>query len=146
MMSGVSLEICWAFEKVWNNKFYYKVAFCWLFLLIHTTMHGSMNIKFPNCYLYHTHRFPLMKGGSDHAVTEALPHKHVDLPQLLSGEVTGVRLAAVKSPRQAWRNTNIIAPWNLSCKWILTDDLNAKHLLWESAVPNTMCEVGTSVC
>jgi len=31
--------------KFWNNKFYYKVASCWLFLLIHTAMHGSMNIK-----------------------------------------------------------------------------------------------------
>ena len=40
------LETCWAFNKFWNNKFYYKVASCWLFLLIHTTMHGSMNIKF----------------------------------------------------------------------------------------------------
>jgi hypothetical protein len=35
----------WASNKRWNNKFYYKVASCWLFLLIHTTMHGSMNIK-----------------------------------------------------------------------------------------------------
>jgi len=43
MMSGMSLETCWAFNKFWNNKFYYKVASCWLFLLIHTTMHGSMN-------------------------------------------------------------------------------------------------------
>ena len=46
MMSGVPLETCWAFNKFWNNKLYYKVAFCWLFLLIHTMMHGSMNIKF----------------------------------------------------------------------------------------------------
>jgi hypothetical protein len=45
MMSGVPLETCWAFNKRWNNKFYYKVASCWLFLLSHTTMHGSMNIK-----------------------------------------------------------------------------------------------------
>ena len=29
----------------WDNKFCYKVASCWLFLLSHTTMHGSMNIK-----------------------------------------------------------------------------------------------------
>jgi hypothetical protein len=36
----------WAFNKRWNNKFYYKVASCWLFLLIHTTMHGSRNMKF----------------------------------------------------------------------------------------------------
>jgi len=35
-----------AFNEQWNNKFYYKVASCWLFLLSHTTMHGSMNIKF----------------------------------------------------------------------------------------------------
>ena len=48
MMSGVPLETCWAFNKLWNNKFYYKVASCWLFLLICTTMHASMNIKFVN--------------------------------------------------------------------------------------------------
>jgi len=46
MVSGMPLETCWGFNEWWNNKFYYKVAFCWLFLLIHTTMHGSMNIKF----------------------------------------------------------------------------------------------------
>ena len=45
MMSSMPLEICWAFNERWNNKFYYKVASCWLFLLSHTTMHGSMNIK-----------------------------------------------------------------------------------------------------
>jgi hypothetical protein len=48
MMSGVPLETCWAFNECWNNKFYYKVASCWLFLLSHTTMHGSMNIKKKN--------------------------------------------------------------------------------------------------
>jgi hypothetical protein len=31
-MSGVSLETCWAIKKHWNNKFYYTVASCWLFL------------------------------------------------------------------------------------------------------------------
>jgi hypothetical protein len=46
MMSGMPLETCWAFNKFWNNKFYYKVASYWLFILIHTAMHGSMNIKF----------------------------------------------------------------------------------------------------
>jgi hypothetical protein len=25
MMSGVPLETCWAFNKLWNNKFYYKL-------------------------------------------------------------------------------------------------------------------------
>jgi len=28
----VSLETCWAIKKHWNNKFYYTVASCWLFL------------------------------------------------------------------------------------------------------------------
>jgi len=54
MMSGMPLETCWAFNKSWNNKFYYKVASCWLFLLIHTTMHGSMNIKFISAHKYHS--------------------------------------------------------------------------------------------
>jgi len=31
MMSGVPLETCWAFNKLWNNKFYYKAASCWCF-------------------------------------------------------------------------------------------------------------------
>ena len=25
MMNGVPLETCWAFNKLWNNKFYYKL-------------------------------------------------------------------------------------------------------------------------
>jgi hypothetical protein len=45
-MSGVPLETCWAFNERWNIKFYYKVASCWLFLLSHTTMHGSVIVKF----------------------------------------------------------------------------------------------------
>jgi hypothetical protein len=50
MMSGVPLETCWAFNERWNNKFYYKVVSCWLFLLSHTAMHGSMNIKLFPCF------------------------------------------------------------------------------------------------
>jgi len=34
MMNGVLLETCCTFIKRWNNKFYYKVASCWLFLLV----------------------------------------------------------------------------------------------------------------
>jgi hypothetical protein len=49
MMSGVPLETFWVFNERWNNKFYYKVASCWLFLLSHTTMHEFMNIKFMFC-------------------------------------------------------------------------------------------------
>ena len=35
LMSGMPLETCRAFNKFWNDKFYYKVVSCWLFLLIH---------------------------------------------------------------------------------------------------------------
>jgi len=45
MMSGMPLETCWAISKLWNNKFCYKVASFWLFLLIHTTMHGYIPTK-----------------------------------------------------------------------------------------------------
>jgi hypothetical protein len=53
-MSDMPLETCSAFNKFWNNKLYYKVASCWLFLLIHTAMHGSINIKFIS-NTYHVH-------------------------------------------------------------------------------------------
>jgi hypothetical protein len=52
MMSGMPLETCWALNKLWNNKFCYKVASCWLFPLIHTMMHESMNMKFINLTLW----------------------------------------------------------------------------------------------
>jgi hypothetical protein len=51
MISGMALVTCLAFDERWNNKLYYKVASCWLFLLSHTTMHGSINIKFKNCLI-----------------------------------------------------------------------------------------------
>ena len=36
MTSGMPLETCSAVNERWNNKFCYKVASCWLFLLSHT--------------------------------------------------------------------------------------------------------------
>jgi hypothetical protein len=41
MMSGVPLETCWAFNERWNNKFCYKVASCWLFLLSQEQIKGK---------------------------------------------------------------------------------------------------------
>ena len=38
MMSGVPLETCWAFKKLWNNKFYYKAASCWYFYWVKIVM------------------------------------------------------------------------------------------------------------
>ena len=33
VMSDIPLETCWAFKVLWNNKFRYQVASCWLLLL-----------------------------------------------------------------------------------------------------------------
>jgi len=38
-MSGMPLETCWAFNKGWNNIFYYKIACYWLFLQIQFRFH-----------------------------------------------------------------------------------------------------------
>jgi hypothetical protein len=51
MMNCVPLETCWAFNEGWNNKFYYKVASCWLFLLSHTAMNWIGHILRRNCLL-----------------------------------------------------------------------------------------------
>ena len=61
MMSGMPLETCWAFNKLWNNKFYYKAASCWYFYWVNssfsrvqatTTAHviwGREQILLPKC-------------------------------------------------------------------------------------------------
>ena len=43
MMSDVSLETCWAFNVLWNNKFRYQVASCWLLLLSHVICNKLCN-------------------------------------------------------------------------------------------------------
>ena len=43
MMSVMPLETCSAFNKFWNNKFNYKVASCWLFLLIEMTSNYNLH-------------------------------------------------------------------------------------------------------
>ena len=45
MMSGIPLETCSAFNERWNNKFCYKVASCWLFLLNHNLCCSLRNSK-----------------------------------------------------------------------------------------------------
>jgi len=39
-MSDVPLETCWAFNELWNNKFRYQFASCWLLLM------SQSNIKY----------------------------------------------------------------------------------------------------
>jgi hypothetical protein len=41
MISGLPLETCYVFNKRWNNKFCYKVASCWLFLLNHIGLYST---------------------------------------------------------------------------------------------------------
>jgi hypothetical protein len=71
----------------------------------------------PNYHVYRIDRNPGRKGGTAVAVRKGIPHKHVDLPPLISIEATGVcipignreiLLAAVyKSPGKAWTDADI---------------------------------------
>jgi hypothetical protein len=112
-MSGMPLETCWAFNERWNNKFYYKVASCWLFLLNHTTMHGSMNIKCIYMYVrictctgsHHTHcvyglatglhlrenknirTLRSEKNENDDSITQPVPQEHLLLFELSTAQL-----------------------------------------------------------
>jgi hypothetical protein len=74
MMSGVPLETCWTFNERWNNKFCYKVASCWLFLLNHTTMHGSINIKSILLYIFFILFHPLSQVRDQGKLGSLFPH------------------------------------------------------------------------
>jgi len=55
MMSSVSLKKCRAIKKHWNNKFYYTVASCWLFLYDFYSRHlDTPEIQHPICDILHT--------------------------------------------------------------------------------------------
>jgi hypothetical protein len=72
----------------------------------------------PNYHFYRTDRFKGRKGGTAVVVRKAIPHKHADLPPLLSIKAAGVcipigdselLLAAVyKSPGHAWNDADTI--------------------------------------
>jgi hypothetical protein len=55
MMGGVSPETCWAIKKQWNNKLYYTVASCWLFLwdLFHEIWHLCISTAVLHRIVYH---------------------------------------------------------------------------------------------
>jgi hypothetical protein len=106
-----------------------------LFSETHLKSHERFFIS--NFHFYRTDRYPGRKG---------IPHNHVDLPPLVSVEVTGVcipignsevLLAAVyKSPRHAWGDADITELLSSRPKSILAGDLNAKNPFWNSAVSN----------
>jgi hypothetical protein len=102
---------------------------------------------FPKYYLYRIdHRHPKRKGGTANAVRKGISHRQLDLPPLVSIEVTGicipignckVLLAAVyKSPNHTWCNTDITELLRFRNKSVLAGDLNAKHPFWNSTVSN----------
>jgi hypothetical protein len=72
------------------------------------------------------------------AVRKGIPHNHVDLPPLVSAEVTGVcipvvicevLLAAVyKSPGHGWSDADIIELLSFICKSILAGECYASIL------------------
>ena len=54
MMSGMPLETGWAVNERWNNKFYYKVASCWLFLLSETLhVSDSSSVRHQDFFTVH---------------------------------------------------------------------------------------------
>jgi hypothetical protein len=115
-----------------------------LFSETHLKPHERLFI--PNFHFYRTDRHPGRKGGTATAVRKGITHNHVDLPPLISVEVTGVcipignsevMLAAVyKSPGQAWNDTTITELLSFRRKSILAGDLNDKNPFWNSAVSN----------
>jgi hypothetical protein len=93
-----------------------------------------------------TDRYPGRKGRTTVGVIKGIPHKHVDLPPLVSVEAirvcipignSEVLLAAVyKSPGRGWGDADIIELLSFRRKSILIGDLNGKHPFWNSEVSN----------
>ena len=49
MMRDIPHETCWAFNVLWNNKFRYQVASCWLLLLSHSYLLSKSVTTFSRC-------------------------------------------------------------------------------------------------
>jgi hypothetical protein len=89
-------------------------------------------------------RHPERKGGTATAVRIGTPHRHVDLPPLVSIEATGICIligncevllvAVYESPNRTWCYTDITELLGFRNKCVLADDLNAKHPFWNSEV------------
>jgi exonuclease III len=99
-----------------------------LFSETHQKPHERFYI--PNYHFYRIDRHLGRKGGTAVAVRKGIPHKHVDLPPLVSVEATGIcipidnreiLLAAV------YKSPDIAELLSLRHKCILAGDLNAKH-------------------
>jgi hypothetical protein len=99
----------------------------------------------PKYHFYRIDRHPGRCGGTAIAVRKGIPHKHVEIPPLISVE-TGVCIstgnreillaAAYKSPGSTWSDADIAELLSLRHKCIFAGDLNAEHPSWNSAVSN----------
>jgi hypothetical protein len=119
-----------------------------LFSGTHLKPHEKFYI--PNYHFYRIDRQPGRKGGTAVTVRKGILHKHVDLPPVISVEVTGVCIpignseillvAVYKSTGRTWRDADIAELLNLRHKCILEGDLNAKHPSLSSKISNSSGE------
>jgi exonuclease III len=115
-------------------------------LFSETHLKPQDRVHIQNYHFYRIVHHPERKGGTAVAVSKGIPHRHIDLPPLISVEATGVGipignreilLATIyKSPGHTWNDADITELLSFSHKCILAGDLNAKHPSWNSAVSN----------
>jgi hypothetical protein len=120
-----------------------------------TNLKPHERLFIPNYHFHRTDRYPGRKGETAVEVGKSIPLNHVDLPPLVSAEVTGVcipignsevQLASVyKSPGRAWIDAGITELLSFRCKPILAGDLNAKHPFWNTAISNPSREKLTAL-
>jgi hypothetical protein len=69
-----------------------SVNSCKTYIQTFPETHLKRHEKFyiPNYHFYRIDRHPGRKGGTAVAVTKGIPHKHIDLPPLISVEATAV--------------------------------------------------------
>jgi hypothetical protein len=70
-------------------------------LLSETHLKPHERIFIPNYHFYQTDHFPGRKGETAIAVRKGIPHNQVDLPLLVSLEVTGVCISTGNSKVQS---------------------------------------------
>ena len=110
MMGSMQIETCWAFNKFWNNKFYYMVASCWLFLLIR---HAEIYKDLPECngrsprvdykvVVTRSSRRKLSLSEKSSVSVKAVPHSTVNRLQ-----ATATILAA-PTQSQSWNHFNSV--------------------------------------
>jgi hypothetical protein len=58
MMSGIPFETCWDVNERWKDKFSYKVASCWLYILIIITTLQGTSIWIPRLFCHVTMYLP----------------------------------------------------------------------------------------